>query len=153
VIKALESAREKKKLRHIGISAHRDPSVLVEACERYEFATALVPVNPLDVKHRSFIKDFLPFARGKGLGVIAMKVYAGGALVGAERKVQPSELVRFALAQEGVALAVPGADSVAHWDEARYAAAQPLPDDDECRRIIDAVGEHKGKASEWYKRE
>lgn len=152
VVKALESAREKKKLRHIGITAHRDPSVLVEACERYEFATALVPINPLDVKHASFIEGFLPVARAKGIGVIAMKVYAGGALVGAERKVQPGELVRFALAQDGVALAVPGAGSVAHWDEARYAAAQPLPDDAECKRIIDAVGAHKGSSSEWYKR-
>lgn len=153
VIKALEGAREKKKLRHIGISAHRDPAVLVEACERYEFATALVPINPLDVKHASFIKGFLPVARSKGIGVIAMKVYAGGALVGPDSKVQPGELVRFALAQDGVSLAVPGADSVAHWDEARYAAAQPLPDDEECQRIIAAVGDHKGKSSEWYKRE
>lgn len=153
VIKALESAREKQKLRFIGITAHRDPAVIVEACERYEFATALVPVNPLDVKHHSFIKEFLPTARAKDIGVIAMKIYAGGALVGEGRKVQPGDLVRFALAQEGVTLAVPGADSIAYWDEARYAASQSLPDEAEQKRIIDAVGEHHGKASEWYKRE
>lgn len=153
VVKALESAREKKKLRHIGITAHRDPEVLVKACERYAFATALVPVNPIDVKHRSFVKDFLPTARAKELGVIAMKIYAGGALLAEPRKVTPGELVRFALAQDGVTLAVPGAESIAQWDEARYAAAQPLPDEEEQRRIIEAVGAHQGSKSEWYKRD
>ena len=153
VVKALESAREKKKLRHIGITAHKDPAVLVQACERYDFATALVPVNPLDLKHASFIKEFLPTARAKELGVIAMKIYAGGALVGEGRKVQPGDLVRFALAQDGVTLAVPGAETVAHWDEARYAATQPLPDEKELARILEAVGAHQGKKSEWYKRD
>jgi len=47
---------------------------------------------------------------------------------------------------------VPGAGSVAHWDEARYAASQPLPDEKEQARIIEAVGAHKGSESEWYKR-
>lgn len=153
VVKALESAREKKKLRFIGITAHKDPAVLVKACERYEFATALVPINPLDLKHASFVKEFLPTARAKEMGVIAMKVYAGGALVGEGRKVQPGDLVRFALAQDGVTLAVPGAETIAQWDEARYAATQPLPDEKEQARIIEAVGAHPGKKSEWYKRD
>lgn len=153
VVKALESAREKKKLRFIGITAHKDPAVLVKACERYEFATALVPINPLDPKHASFVKEFLPTARAKELGVIAMKVYAGGALLAEPRKVTPGDLVRWALAQDGVTLAVPGADTVPYWDEARYAAAQPLPNEKEQARIVEAVGAHQGKKSEWYKRD
>ncbi|MBK7874758.1 MAG: aldo/keto reductase [Planctomycetes bacterium] len=153
VVEALESAREKKKLRFVGITAHKDPAVLVKACERHDFATALVPINPLDPKHASFVKEFLPTARAKELGVIAMKIYAGGALVGEGRKVQPGELVRWALAQDGVTLAIPGADTVPYWDEARYAAAQPLPNEKEQARIVEAVGAHQGKKSEWYKRD
>lgn len=153
VVEALESARDKKKLRFVGITAHKDPAVLVKACERHDFATALVPINPLDPKHASFVKEFLPTARAKELGVIAMKIYAGGALVGEGRKVQPGELVRWALAQDGVTLAIPGADTVPYWDEARYAAAQPLPNEKEQARIVEAVGAHQGKKSEWYKRD
>ena len=52
-----------------------------------------------------------------------------------------------------VTLAVPGADTVPYWDEARYAAAQPLPNEKEQARIVEAVGAHQGKKSEWYKRD
>jgi aryl-alcohol dehydrogenase-like predicted oxidoreductase len=151
VIAALESAREKKKIRHVGITGHRDPAFLVQAIERYAFATALVPVNPLDGKHRSFVKDFLPKAREKGVGVIAMKVYAGGALLREGSKVQADELVRYALAQKGVCVAVPGADSIAHWDEARAAAVEALPDAAAQAELAKRVGPHEGKKSEWYK--
>lgn len=151
VIEALESAREKKKIRHLGITGHRDPAFLVQAIERYPFATALVPVNPLDVKHRSFVKDFLPKAGEKGVAVIAMKIYAGGALLHEGSKLSAGELVRFALAQPGVCVAVPGADSIAHWDEARAAAVEPLPDAAAQAELIERAGPHEGKSSEWYK--
>jgi aryl-alcohol dehydrogenase-like predicted oxidoreductase len=151
VIAALESAREKNKIRHIGITGHRDPAFLVEAIGRYAFATALVPVNPLDTLHRSFTKEFLPKAREKGVAVIAMKIYAGGALLHEGSKVTAPELVRFALAQPGVCVAVPGADSIEHWDEARAAAVEPLPDAEAQAKLIERAGPHLGKKSEWYK--
>jgi len=151
VVKALEAAREKKKLRHIGVTGHRDPAVLIQALERYEFASALVPVNPLDLQHRSFIKLFLPVAVARGTAVVAMKVYAGGALLGPDSKVSAVDLVRFALAQPGVVVAVPGASTLAHWEEARWAATQPLPDAAEQARIAAAVGSNEAGRSEWYK--
>ena len=151
VIGALESARERKKIRHIGITGHRDPAFLLEAIARYEFATALVPVNPIDTLHRSFTRDFAPKAREKGVAVIAMKIYAGGALLSGGAKATAGELVCFALAQPGVCVAVPGADSVPRWDEARAAALEPLPDADAQAKLVERVGPHQGKKSEWYK--
>lgn len=151
VIAALESAREKKKIRHIGVTGHRDPRFLLEAIERYPFATALVPVNPLDTLHRSFVRDFLPKAQDKGVGVIAMKVYAGGALPRQVSSVSPGDLVRYALAQEGVCVAVPGADSEARFAQAREAATKPPPDREEQVALVERCGTHRGKESEWYK--
>ncbi len=149
-VKALESAREKKKLRHVGVTGHFAPAFLLEAIERHPFATALVPVNPLDTLHESFVRGFLPRARAKGVAVIAMKIYAGGHLA-SKAGVSAGDLVRFALAQEGVAVAVPGADSLAHWDEALGAALRPAPDAAEQEQLIRACGPHAGRSSEWYK--
>jgi aryl-alcohol dehydrogenase-like predicted oxidoreductase len=126
--------------------------VLLQAIERHPFATALVPVNPLDCLHRSFTRTFLPRARERGVAVIAMKVYAGGELPGDRSRVSAGDLVRFALAQEGVAVAVPGADSVERWDEARAAALLPAPSAAEGQRLQQACGPHRGQESEWYKR-
>jgi len=151
VVRALESAREKRKIRHVGVTGHRDPRFLLRAIERYPFATALVPVNPLDGLHRSFTKEFLPRAREKDVGVIAMKVYAGGALPRQKPDVDAGTLVRFALAQEGVCVAVPGADSRPRFAQARDALAKALPDEKEREAIVGRCGPHRGRASEWYK--
>jgi aryl-alcohol dehydrogenase-like predicted oxidoreductase len=61
--------------------------------------------------------------------------------------------VRFALAQPGVCVAVPGADSVAHLDEARAALALPLPDEAAQKALVERLGPHRGRESEWYKDE
>ena len=151
VVPALLDARERGRVRHIGFSCHRDPGLALEALARFEFATALVPVNPLDPQHRSFIRDVLPAARSKGVGVIAMKVFAGGQLVKGPDRQPAGELVRFALSQEGVCVAIPGAASVREWDEAREAAALgPLPPAEQ-EALRARVGTHEGKDSEWYK--
>ncbi|HET6203944.1 MAG TPA: aldo/keto reductase [Planctomycetota bacterium] len=151
VVAALEDARRRKKLRFVGITGHRDPAVLLAAIERLAFDTALVPVNPLDRLHRSFARDFVPKAREKGIGVIAMKVYAGGAIPSQKAEVPIGDLIRFALAEEGVCVAVPGADSPARWDEARAGATLPPLDPAAKEALVARCGPHRGKASEWYK--
>ncbi len=120
---------------------------------RYPFASALVPINPLDRKHLSFIDDFLPVAREQGVAVIAMKVFAGGPLL-ADGQLTAAECLRYALTQQHVMIAVPGCETIEHVDEA-YAAVRdfaPLPTDDQ-RALEARAGEHQGKKSEWYKEE
>ncbi|HKB14988.1 MAG TPA: aldo/keto reductase [Planctomycetota bacterium] len=151
VVAALEDARRRKKVRFIGITGHRNPDVLLQAIERHPFDTALVPVNPFDRLHRSFARTFVPKAREKGIAVVAMKVYAGGALPSQQREVPIADLVRFALAQDGVCVAVPGADSIAHWDEARAADFASLPDEPAREALVARCGPHRGRSSEWYK--
>jgi aryl-alcohol dehydrogenase-like predicted oxidoreductase len=153
VLAGLERARAAGRVRHIGFTCHRDPRFALAAIARHGFATALVPINPLDLGHRSFALDFLPAAREQRLGVVAMKVYAGGALAAAGSPATASELVRFALGVPGVDVVVPGADSPAHFDEA-HAAALAAPLDAEGRaELVRRCGPHRGKTSEWYKDE
>ncbi|MHC4102534.1 MAG: aldo/keto reductase [Planctomycetota bacterium] len=153
VLRALEKARDEGLIRHIGVTGHRDPTYLVEAVRRYGFDTALVPVNPLDVKHLSFVRDFLPVAAERGTAVIAMKVFAGGSLLD-DGRFTAGELLRYALSTPHVDVVVPGCDEIAHVAEAHTAVSgfEALSADE--RAALEArAGAHRGRKSEWYKDE
>ncbi|MHC5025028.1 MAG: aldo/keto reductase [Planctomycetota bacterium] len=151
VLEALEQARVEGLVRHIGITGHRNPRYLVEAIQRYDFATALVPINPLDPQHLSFIGEFLPVASERGVAVIAMKVFAGGGLLTSGR-FEAAELLRYALSQPHVAVAVPGCEAVGHVEAACRAVAgfEPIAPEG-LAELERRAGRHEGRASEWYK--
>jgi aryl-alcohol dehydrogenase-like predicted oxidoreductase len=153
VLEALQKAKEEGLIRHIGITCHRSPAYIVEAVRRYDFDVALVPVNPLDVKHLSFVQEFLPLAAEKGTAVIAMKVYGGGSLLDDDR-FTAGELLRYALSTPQVDVAVPGCDEIAHVAEAHAAVSgfKTLAPE-ELAALEERAGAHRGKKSEWYKQE
>lgn len=150
VVEGLEKAREEGLARFLGLTGHRDPAFVAKAIERHPFATALVPVNPIDPQHRSFVRDFLPAAAKRGVAVVAMKIFAGGKLL-SEKRATAAELVGYALAQPQVSVIVPGCASVAELEEAHAAALAPLPGAEALAALEKKVGEHRGKDSEWYK--
>jgi len=151
VLKALETARQEGLIGHLGITGHQNPKYLIEAIRRYPFATALVPVNPLDTKYLSFIREFLPFAKERGMAVIAMKVFAGGGLL-ADGRFTAAECLHYALSQDAVSVAVPGCDAIEHVDEACAAVTGFKLLSAEQQAALEArAGEHKGRKSEWYK--
>lgn len=161
VVQALEKARDEGLVRYIGITGHRNPKWLIDAIGRYPFATALVPVNPFDTHHLSFVREFLPVAREKQVAVVAMKIYGGGFLLDIKSEsggpeFHPGDLLQYALSQEGVAVAVPGCRSVAHV-EAACQAALDLPRNPWGRERLAAIearaGKYLGREQEWYKKE
>jgi aryl-alcohol dehydrogenase-like predicted oxidoreductase len=96
-IKAFLQAKEQKIVQYVGISGHNDPEVLKTAMERFPFDMVLIPLNPTEPHHpRAFTKEFLEYARRKGVGLAVMKVMGVGRLVG-EGKFTVSELFRYAL--------------------------------------------------------
>jgi aryl-alcohol dehydrogenase-like predicted oxidoreductase len=126
-LKALHHARDRGWVRFIGITGHHDPAVLRTAMERYAFDTVLLPVNPAERQHASF----LPLAQealARGLGVIAMKTLCRGQLP--QLAEQPEKLVKELLAyalSQSVTLAVVGADSVAQVQELAAAVREFVP--------------------------
>jgi len=153
VLKGLEIAKDEGLIKHIGITAHANPEYLIKAVKRYEFDTALVPVNPIDTKYLSFVRDFLPVAVELELPVIAMKVYAGGTLLRDDR-FTPAELMRYALSQPAVAVAIPGFEKASHVDDACKAMTgfdEPLSKETQ-EEYEERAGEHEGRSSEWYKK-
>jgi uncharacterized protein len=113
---ALEAARRAGKIRFIGVTGH-SREVLVRAIETGRFDTVQHPYNPLEREWRA---DVIAAARAHGLGVIAMKPAAGGAISNV-----PGAL-RFAL-HDGADVAIPGMDAVAQVAQNAAAGAPLLP--------------------------
>jgi predicted aldo/keto reductase-like oxidoreductase len=79
-VEAATKAREDGRVRHISISCHTDPQILVEAIKRFPFESTLIAVSALDHFILSFAEEWLPVANAKGVATIGMKVVGLGAL-------------------------------------------------------------------------
>ena len=109
--KAFEVARQNKMVKWIGISGHRNPTVLSRAIDLFPFDTVLLPVNPGECHYRPFLNEILPKAQKKGMGVLGMKVFSHGAspkIYGVELM---EKFLRFSLAQP-ISTAVIGYETI-----------------------------------------
>ena len=111
---AMEAALEAKqagKLRYLGFTGHKDPSIHLRMFEiakqhNFHFDTVQMPVSVMDAHFRSFGRQVIPVANAEGTAVLAMKTMAGGAIM-QSKTVQPLEALRYALSQK-VAVAIFG---------------------------------------------
>jgi len=95
-LQAFVKAKEQGKVRHIGFTGHHDPEVHLRMLRSFDgWETVQHPVNLVDPHHLSFIDNVLPEVRKKGLGMLAMKSNAIGAIT--ENHIAPiEECLRFA---------------------------------------------------------
>ena len=108
-------------VRFVGITGHARPSVLAHALERYDFDTVLVALGAIDRLVSGPEETLLPVARGKGVGVIAMKVYGHGEL---KRR---DLALRYSLGLPGVSMAILGMKDEGEIDENLRLAADLRP--------------------------
>ena len=80
-IKALEKAKSEGIVKHVGITGHFEPLILLECINRYDFDSILMAVNGADVHYLSFKNYLLPEVLKKGLGIISMKVATRGRML------------------------------------------------------------------------
>jgi aryl-alcohol dehydrogenase-like predicted oxidoreductase len=80
-VEALREAKEQGLVRHVGITGHADPDVLIAALERGAFDTVLLALNAADVHHLSFKQRLLPLAVEREMGIIGMKIPARGRIL------------------------------------------------------------------------
>jgi aryl-alcohol dehydrogenase-like predicted oxidoreductase len=81
--------RERRLIRHIGITGHKSSDALMYAFQRDEAGlidTLLVPANANDRRYMSHINNVIPVAAAKGVGIISMKVFADGVFYGKEAR-------------------------------------------------------------------
>jgi aryl-alcohol dehydrogenase-like predicted oxidoreductase len=85
---AMIEAKKSGKIRYIGFTGHKDPSVhlrMLELAEKrkFEFDTVQMPLNVMEAHFRSFGKEVLPVLV-KNIGVLGMKSMASGHILKAK---------------------------------------------------------------------
>jgi aryl-alcohol dehydrogenase-like predicted oxidoreductase len=115
-LEAFVAAKQQGKVRHIGFTGHADPEVHLRMLAGYDgWETVQHPVNLIDPHYLSFIDNVLPKVRAKGLGLLAMKCNAMGA-IGKNDIATYAECLRFALSQD-VDTVVSGATTVEELEQ------------------------------------
>ncbi len=119
---------QKQYVRHIGATGHLSSPVLMEMLRRdtgNNLDTLLVALNANDKLYTSHEYNVMQLAVGRGMGVIAMKLFADGSFygkdphfshtttdvihtVGGPEKAKYEDLVRYSLSIPGVSCAVTG---------------------------------------------
>jgi aryl-alcohol dehydrogenase-like predicted oxidoreductase len=138
-IEAFVEARAKGLVRFIGVTGHHDPAVIRDCIERFSFDTVLIPVNPAEPTHRSFIGEVIPPAHERGMGIVGMKVYLRGFAARIPGHVDMEPFLRFALSQK-VSTVVIGCDDLRQLEEnvgfaASFQPMTPEEQDDLVRRV------------------
>jgi aryl-alcohol dehydrogenase-like predicted oxidoreductase len=109
---AFLQARAEGRVRHIGVTGHHDPAILTHAVEEWPVDTVLLPVNPVEGVLGGFTTSTIPAARGRGLGIIGMKVLGASHFLAPDTGITPPILIRYALSQ-GVTLVIVGCSTPA----------------------------------------
>jgi len=147
-IEAVERARADGRVRHVGITGHHHPEILVEAMRRYPVDTVLCAINPADPRRLSFLRSVVPEARQRGVGVIGMKVMAAGRLL-QDQAASPEELVRYAASWADTVII--GCSSIAEVRQNLAAGRSftPMPDNE--RTALEARIAPQAKRYDYFK--
>lgn len=119
--------KEEKLIKHIGFSGHRSAPVMMDMIQRDEkniLDGMLVAINANDKLNFNMQNNVIPVAKAKNMGIIAMKVFADGAMytkeanwsrepkhvvrtVGSE-KLPSRPLIEYSLSTPGISTAIIG---------------------------------------------
>ena len=110
---ALVLAKEQGKVRFVGFTGHKDPSIhRAMLAHGFPFDTVQMPLNCLDGSFRSFERDVLPEATRQGLAVLGMKSMGGSGEIVKYGAATPAEALRYAMSVPGIATTISGNESV-----------------------------------------
>jgi aryl-alcohol dehydrogenase-like predicted oxidoreductase len=95
---ALLEAKKHGKVRLIGFTGHKDPSIHLKMLSHgFPFDTVQMPLNAFDAHFRSFEQHVLPEARKHGLAVFGMKSLGGSGEMVKWGGITPAEGLRYAM--------------------------------------------------------
>ena len=131
-IEALQEAKQAGKIRHIGFTGHKDPSVhlrMFETADKhgFHFDTVQMPINVMDAHFRSFLNGVAPVAQEHGTAILAMKTF-GDPYILQSKTVTPMEALHFGL-NSPASVVITGIDSPAILDQAFQAVESFRPMD------------------------
>ncbi len=131
-IEAVQEARQAGKIRYIGFTGHKDPSVhlrMFETADKhgFHFDTVQMPINVMDAHFRSFLNGVAPVAQEHGTAILAMKTF-GDPYILQSKTVTPMEALHFGL-NSPASVVITGIDSPAILDQAFQAVESFRPMD------------------------
>jgi aryl-alcohol dehydrogenase-like predicted oxidoreductase len=113
VVEALDEAKKAGKVRYVGFTGHKDPSIhLKMLAHDYPFDSVQMPLNAFDASYRSFQKKVLPEVRRRGMAGLGMKSLGGNGQPILQGVVTVPEALRYAMSLP-VATTISGIDSLA----------------------------------------
>jgi predicted aldo/keto reductase-like oxidoreductase len=118
---AMDEAKKAGKVRYVGFTGHKDPSVHLRMLEmadqhHFEFDTVQMPLNVMDAHFRSFGKEVLPVLVKKNIGVLGMKSMASGHIL-ESKTVTALDCLHYALSLP-TSVVITGIDSMSVLDQA-----------------------------------
>ena len=118
VLEALTAAKQQGKVRFVGFTGHKNPSIHLDMLHRgYKFDTVQMPINPFDPSFRSFERDVLPVAMSKGMAVFSMKSMGGSGEPIVHGALTPTEALSYAMTVPGVSTTISGMESMGVLDQ------------------------------------
>ena len=140
---ALVTAKQQGKVRFIGFTGHKDPSIHLKMLSHdFPFDTVQMPLNCFDATFRSFENDVLPEANRRGIAALGMKSLGGSGEMVSHGAITASEGLRYAMSLP-VATTISGVDSMEVLDQNLAVAVNFQPMDgaqmqslrDRCRKL------------------
>lgn len=112
---AFEKLKDEGVVRFIGVTSHSS-RILSEAIESYPYDCALIPLNASGtiLQEEQHLDRFFRLTSDKNIGVIAMKVFGGGGLVG--RGLTPKQLLYYTMSQP-VSTTIVGISQMEHLEQ------------------------------------
>ena len=118
VLEALTAARQQGKVRFLGFTGHKNPSIHLDMLDRgFHFDTVQMPINPFDPSFRSFERNVLPMAVQKGMAVFSVKSMSGSGESIVRGALTPTEALSYAMSVPGVSSTVSGMESMDVLDQ------------------------------------
>jgi aryl-alcohol dehydrogenase-like predicted oxidoreductase len=112
VVEALEQAKKEGKVRFVGFTGHKDPSIHLKMLRYdYPFDSCQLPLNVLDGTFRSFEQQVLPELNRRGIAALGMKSMCGDGGPVKKKSMTPAEALRYAMSLP-VTTTVSGIDSL-----------------------------------------
>ena len=121
--KALLEARDQGLIRHIGVTGHSGPDVLMKAIKRLDPDVVLSTFPCTRPDEGRYETELLPLARERNMGVVAMKCVRRAR----EAALKGADLVRYSLSLDGVTTAIVGLDQQAHLEQNSAMASTFVP--------------------------
>jgi len=129
-MEAVLEAKQAGKIRFIGFTGHKDPSIHLRMLEiaaehKFRFDTVQMPLNVMDAHFRSFEHQVVPKLVEQGIGVLGMKSLGFGAILRSQT-VSAIECLHYAL-NLPTSTVITGIDSLKILDQAVEAARTFTP--------------------------